>query len=60
MSAKVEAAVDRLFDRINLMADPESVEVWSMMMRIKAIRELPYDQQEAVYDDITSRLGFCW
>lgn len=60
MSAKVEAAVDRLFDRINLMADPESVEVWSMMMRIKAIRELPYDQQEAVYDDITNRLGFRW
>lgn len=60
MSAKVEAAVDRLFDRINLMADPESVEVWSMMMRVKAIRDLPYDQQEEVYDDITSRLGFRW
>lgn len=53
---RLEQAVQRCFDRCNLAADAESLDVWGMMMRYKAIRELPAGQQEEIYDEITAGL----
>lgn len=53
----LQKAIDRCFDRCNLIGS--DCDVWGQMMRYKAIRELPEDQQEQVYDWLVHDLGFC-
>lgn len=53
----LQKAVDRCFDLCNLIGS--DCDVWGQMMRYKAIRELPEDQQEQVYDWLVHDLGFC-
>ncbi len=56
----LEKAVQRCFDTINLSGDGESADVYKYMNRYKAIRELPEDQYDAVYDELVEWLGFKW
>ena len=53
---KLETAIDRAFDRCNLMG--EDCDIYSVMYRYKVIRNLPEAEREEVYEDIASRLGF--
>ena len=53
---KLEKAIDRAFDTCNLSG--ENADVYAVMYRYKAIRELPEEQFEKVYEDICRRLGF--
>lgn len=55
---KLETAIQRCFDRCNLDPDGDSVDIYKYMYQYKAIRDLPDDQFEAVYDEISRRLGF--
>ena len=54
----LEKAIDRCIDRCNLEGD--SVDIYKFMYQYKAIRDLPQDQFEAVYDQIAETLGFNW
>lgn len=54
---KLEKAIDRAFDTCNIIGD--DVEIWAVMYRYKAIRDLPDDEAEKVYNEIAERLGFC-
>lgn len=53
---KLEKAIDRCFDRCNLIGD--NCDVIEIMYKYKEIRELPQDQFDAVYDQIVKGLGF--
>ena len=55
---KLEKAIERCFDRCNLIGT--DCDVISVMYQYKAIRELPEDQFDAVYEQIVDRLGFHW
>ena len=54
----LEKAIDRCFDSCNLDSDGESMDIYKHMYRYKAIRELPDDQFDQVYDELSERLGF--
>ena len=56
---KLEKAIQKCFDRCNLDPDGESMEIYKHMYRYKAIRELPEDEFEKVYDQLAEQLGFC-
>lgn len=54
---KLEKAIQRAFDRCNLIG--EECDIYSVLYRYKAIRDLPDEKIEKIYDDIAERLGFC-
>ena len=56
MSIKFWEAVDRCFDRCNLIG--EDVNIYKEMNRYKALREAAYPEREQAYDSIAKRLGF--
>lgn len=53
----LEKAIQRAFDRCNL--EGEDCEIYNILYQYKAIRELPKEEFEAVYDQIAEDLGFC-
>ena len=53
---KLEQAKQRCFDRANL--EGESVDLYGLMYRYKAIASLPESEFDAVYDELSERLGF--
>ena len=53
---KLEHAIDRCFDKCNL--DGPDCDIFKRMYQYKAIRDLPGDEFDAVYDDLAKRLGF--
>ena len=53
---KLEKAIQRCFDRCNLAG--EECDIYYCMYQYKAIRELPEEQFEAVYEEIAEGLGF--
>ena len=55
---KLETAIQRCFDRCNLDPEGEGMDIYKHMYQYKAIRELPDDQFEQVYEDLSRRLGF--
>ena len=55
---KLEKAVDRCFERCNLIGD--NCDVIAIMYQYKAIRNLPEKKFDEVYDEIVKSLGFCW
>ena len=55
---KLETAIQKCFDRCNLIG--EDVDIISIMYQYKAIRELPEEQFDEVYDQIAEDLGFKW
>lgn len=52
----LEKAIRRCIDRCNLIG--EDADIYSIMYQYKAIRELPDDKFEEVYDEIAGALGF--
>lgn len=52
----LQNAIQRAFDTANLIG--ESVDLDGVMLRYKAIRDLPDDQYEEIYKDLSFRLGF--
>lgn len=55
---KLQEAIDKAFDRCNLIG--EDCDVYAVLYKYKAIRELPEDQFEEIYDKIVHDLGFTW
>lgn len=55
---KLETAIERCIDRCNLIGD--DCDVIKIMYQYKAIRELPEEEFDKVYDHITAVLGFTW
>ena len=56
MAMTKEQAIERVFDRCNLIG--EEVDILNIMYQYKAIRELPDEEIDQIYDDIADRLGF--
>ena len=56
MAMKKEQAIERAFNRCNLIG--ENVDILSILYKYKAIRDLPDDEIDQIYDDIADRLGF--
>lgn len=52
----LEQAIDRAIDKCNLIG--EECDIYSVIYRYKAIRELPDNEIENVYDTIAKTLGF--
>lgn len=53
---KLKNAIERAFDRCNLIG--EECDIYGVLYSYKAIRELPQDQIDKIYEDIAARLGF--
>ena len=53
----LENAIQRAFDRCNLVGD--ECDIYSILYRYKAIRDLPDDQIDEIYDQVVEDLGFC-
>lgn len=51
-----EKAIERAFDRCNLIG--EEVDILKVIYQYKALRELPDEEIDHIYDDIADRLGF--
>ena len=56
--SSLEKAIQKCFDRCNLDPDGESMDIYKHMYRYKAIRELPDEEFDKVYDELSRRLGF--
>lgn len=54
----LDKAIQKCFDRCNLDPDGESMDIYKHMYRYKAIRELPDEQFDEVYNELSRRLGF--
>ena len=52
----LDKAVDRVIDRINLVGD--ECDVYSILYQYKAIRELPDEEVDKIYDHVVKVLGF--
>lgn len=55
---KLETAIQRIIDRITLAG--EDVDIYKYMYQYKAIRDLPDEEFDKVYDQIAEALGFHW
>lgn len=53
----LEQAIERAFWKCNEIG--ENCEIWDVIYRYKAIRELPETEQDKVYEQIAARMGFC-
>ena len=52
----IERAFDRAFDRANLAG--EGVDLYKIIYSYKALRELPDEEIEEIYDNMAKGLGF--
>lgn len=57
---KLETAIRRCIDRCNLDPEGEGMDIYKYMYQYKAIRELPDEEFDKVYDQIAEALGFHW
>lgn len=55
---KLDTAIERCIDRCNLDPEGEGMDIYKYMYQYKAIRDLPEDQFDQVYDHISKVLGF--
>lgn len=55
---QLETAKQKAFDRCNLIG--EECDIYAVLYRYKAIRELPDEQIDKIYDEIAEKLGFVW
>lgn len=53
---KLEKAIERAIDRCNLIG--VSCDVYSILYSYKAIRELPQNEVDKIYDMVVETLGF--
>lgn len=56
--ASIDSIIQKCVDKINMSEDGENVDIYKYMMRYKAIREMPYEEQDRVYDEIANVLGY--
>ena len=56
MAMTKQQAIERAFDRCNLIG--ENVDILQVIYRYKALRDLPDEEIDQIYDDIADRLGF--
>lgn len=54
----LEKAIQRIIDRITMDGDEESTEIYKYMYQYKAIRDLPAERFEEVYDEISAACGW--
>ena len=54
----VEEAVRKVIDRCNLIGT--DCDVYAVMFRYKAIRELQEAEQDEIYNVVVKALGFTW
>lgn len=52
----LEQAKQRAFDRCNLIEG--DCEIYAVLYRYKAIRDLPDEEIDKIYDEIAEKLGF--
>ena len=52
----LDGAIDRAIDRINLIGD--ECDVYSILYQYKAIRELPDEEVDKIYNHVVKVLGF--
>lgn len=55
---KLEKAIQRCFDRCNLDPEGDGMDIYKYMYQYKAIRDLPEEEFDKVYDELAGRLGF--
>lgn len=55
---KLETAISKAFDKCNLIG--EDCDIYSVLFQYKAIRELPMEEIDKIYDEISEGLGFGW
>ena len=53
---KLENAIEKAFDRCNLIG--EDCDIYKVLYSYKAIRELPDEQIEKIYENFAKGLGF--
>lgn len=53
----LEKAIQRAFDRCNL-EDGANCDIYRIIYQYKAIRDLPDEEIDKIYDDLAERLGF--
>lgn len=53
----LERALERAFDRCNL-EDGKNCDIYAILYRYKAIRELPEEKIDEIYDQFAKGLGF--
>lgn len=58
MAMALETAIERAFNMMNSSGDDEDLDIYKYMYRYQAIRNLPNDKFEEVYEYLASRLGF--
>ena len=56
MAMNLERAKQRAFDRCNL--EGSDCEIYNILYQYKAIRELPDEEIDNIYDEISEKLGF--
>lgn len=54
----VGTAIRRIIDRVNLIENSESVDIYAQMYRYRVLRNLPDSDFDAAYDEIVETLGF--
>ena len=54
----LDKAIERAIDRVNLVG--EDCDVFSILYQYKAIRELPDEEIDKIYDMVVKSVGFCW
>lgn len=57
MAMTKEQAIERAFDRCNLIG--QNVDILNIIYQYKALRDLPDEEIDRIYDEIAERLGFC-
>lgn len=53
----LDKAIQRAFDRCNLAG--EDCDIYGILYQYKAIRELPENEIDNIYDQLAKDLGFC-
>lgn len=53
---KLQKAIDKAIDRINLIG--EDCDVYAVLYSYKAIRQLPGEEVDRIYDHVVKVLGF--
>ena len=56
MKLTLQQAIDRAFDRCNLIGD--GCDIYEVIYKYKVIREQPDEVIDQIYNDIANRLGF--
>lgn len=54
---KLKKAIERAFDRCNLIGI--DCNIYEVLYSYKAIRELPQEQIDELYEEFAKGLGFC-